>query len=117
MDGQSIGLVRILQFQPADEEVISLGFESRTKHFSLIREKCFLTPLSASSIYNLPMASFIHILVFILGLVVVVLTVSSAISTFVLPRSTRSFLNYLVLRLLRKAFNFIFRFVKTYQPP
>jgi hypothetical protein len=32
MDGQSIGFVRILQFQPADEEVISLGFESRTKH-------------------------------------------------------------------------------------
>ncbi len=61
------------------------------------------------------MASFIYILVFILGLVVVVLTVSSAISTFVLPRSTRSFLNYLVLRLLRKAFNFIFRFVKTYR--
>ena len=74
-----------------------------------------LTPLPASSIYNLPMASFIHIIVFILGLVVAVLTVSSAISTFVLPRSTHSFLNSLVLRLLRKTFNFIFRFVKTYQ--
>jgi hypothetical protein len=32
MDRGSIGLVRILQFQPADEEVISLGFESQTKH-------------------------------------------------------------------------------------
>ncbi|MGA7192495.1 MAG: hypothetical protein WBW94_02615 [Anaerolineales bacterium] len=58
--------------------------------------------------------NFIHILVFIFGLIVVVLTVFSAISTFVLPRSTRSFLNYLVLRVLRKAFDFIFRFVKSY---
>ena len=61
------------------------------------------------------MASFIQIIVFILGLLVVVLTVSSAISTFVLPRSTHSFLNSLVLRLLRKAVNFIFHFVKTYR--
>ena len=60
------------------------------------------------------MASFIHTIVFVFGLVVVVLTVSSAISTFVLPRSTHSFLNYLVLRLLRKAFNLIFHFAKTY---
>ena len=114
-DFSLVRLVRILQFKPADEEVISLGFESQTKHFSLFREKCFLTPLPDASIYNLQMASFIYILVFILGLVVVVLTVSSAISTFVLPRSTRSFLNYSVLRLLRKVFNFIFHFVKTYQ--
>ena len=56
-----------------------------------------------------------HIAVFVLGFIAVILTVFSAISTFVLPRSTRSFLNRLVLRGLRKVFNFIFHFAKTYR--
>jgi len=46
MDGQSNRFVRILQLQPADEEIISLGLESRTKQFSLLRENCFVNPIA-----------------------------------------------------------------------
>jgi hypothetical protein len=56
-----------------------------------------------------------QILAFLLGLILVLLTVFSAISTFVLPRSTRSFLNRLVLRSLRKVFNFMVHLAKTYR--
>lgn len=59
--------------------------------------------------------NLIHVAVFLFGLLVVILTIFSAISTFVLPRSTRSLLNRLVLRLLRKGFNLILHFAKTYR--
>jgi hypothetical protein len=59
--------------------------------------------------------SFIRFLVFLLGLVIVILTLSSAISTIVLPRAARSQLNRLVFGLLRRAINFILHFAKTYQ--
>ena len=58
--------------------------------------------------------SFLHILVFILGLLTVILTLFSAISTFVLPRAARSQLNRIVFGLLRRVFNFILHFAKTY---
>jgi hypothetical protein len=58
--------------------------------------------------------SFLHILVFILGLLTVSLTLFSAISTFVLPRAARSQLNRIVFGLLRRVFNFILHFAKTY---
>lgn len=61
------------------------------------------------------MDSLIHVLVFIIGLVIVLATISSAISTFVLPRSARSQLNRLVFGLLRRFIEFVFRFVKSYE--
>ncbi len=64
--------------------------------------------------YNLSMQILINALVFLTGLVVVILTLSSALSTFVLPRAARSQLNRIVFGLLRRIFNFILHFAKTY---
>jgi hypothetical protein len=58
--------------------------------------------------------SLIHILVFLLGSVTVLFTLSSALSTFVLPRAARSQLNRIVFGLLRRMFNFIMHFASTY---
>jgi hypothetical protein len=55
-----------------------------------------------------------HILVFLAGLLVVILTLFSALSTFVLPRAARSQLNRIVFGLLRRVFEFILHFVKSY---
>jgi len=60
------------------------------------------------------MQIFLHVLAFITGLSIVILTLSSAISTFVLPRAARSQLNRIVFGLLRRLFNFILHFAKTY---
>ncbi len=57
----------------------------------------------------------IRFFVFTLGLILVVITLSSAISTFVLPRAARSQLNRIVFGLLRRIVNFVLHFVKTYQ--
>ena len=56
----------------------------------------------------------IHYLAFALGLVTVILTLSSALSTFVLPRAVRSQLNRIVFGLLRRVINFVLHFAKTY---
>lgn len=61
-----------------------------------------------------PIESIIHLIVFLAGLTVVLLTLFSAISTFVLPRGARSRLNRLVFALLRKVFDFFLHFVKSY---
>src|SRR5258706_8860073 len=61
------------------------------------------------------METFIHSLVFVVGLVTVVLTLFSALSTFVLPRAARSQLNRIVFGLLRRIFEFILHFTKTYE--
>ena len=58
--------------------------------------------------------SLIRFLVFMLGLVTVILTLSSAIATFVLPRAARSLLNRIVFGLLRRFIDFILHFAKTY---
>jgi hypothetical protein len=55
-----------------------------------------------------------HPLVFLIGLLIVAVTLFSAISTFVLPRSARSPLTRLVFRLLRWVFDLILHFAKTY---
>jgi hypothetical protein len=60
------------------------------------------------------MQTFTNTLVFVSGLLIVILTLSSAISTFVLPRAARSQLNRIVFGLLRRLFNFILNFAKTY---
>jgi hypothetical protein len=64
--------------------------------------------------YNLTMSTFIHVLVFCAGLLTVILTLSSAVSTFVLPRAARSQLNRVVFGLLRRIIDFILHFAKTY---
>jgi hypothetical protein len=60
------------------------------------------------------MQSLSQILVFSAGLLIVVLTLSSAVSTTVLPRAARSQLNRLVFGLLRRIINFILHFAKRY---
>jgi len=57
---------------------------------------------------------FIRFFIFTLGLTLVVITLSSAISTFVLPRAARSQLNRFVFGVLRRIFDFILRFAKSY---
>jgi hypothetical protein len=60
------------------------------------------------------MQTLIHALVFIAGLLMVIFTLSSAFSTFVLPRAARSQLNRLVFGLLRRVIDFLLHFAKTY---
>src|SRR5512142_1324543 len=57
----------------------------------------------------------LHAVVFIAGLMAVILTVASAISTFVLPRSDRNFLSRLVFRLVRRLFDALLHFSTTYE--
>src|SRR5690349_11755788 len=64
--------------------------------------------------YNLAMQTITHVLMFIAGLSTVFLTLSSAVSTFVLPRAARSQLNRIVFGLLRRIFDFILHFAKNY---
>jgi hypothetical protein len=69
-------------------------------------------------LYNPPMftsESLIRCFVFAVGLILVIVTLSSAISTFVLPRAARSQLNRFVFGLLRRVVNFIMHFAKTYR--
>ncbi len=61
------------------------------------------------------MDSFIQGLVFLSGLFVIILTLFSAVSTFVLPRGVRSQLNRVVFGTLRRGFEFILHFVKSYE--
>ena len=60
------------------------------------------------------MEKFVPMLVLIAGIILVIFTLSSALSTFVLPRAARSQLNRLVFGLLRRVINFIMHFAKTY---
>lgn len=60
------------------------------------------------------MGNLLQNLVFIAGLLTVSLTLFSALSTVVLPRSARSQLNRIVFWLLRRVFNFIMHFAKSY---
>lgn len=57
----------------------------------------------------------IRVTVFTLGLLAVILTLSSAIATFVLPRAARSQLNRVVFGLLRRVFDFLLHFAKSYR--
>lgn len=61
------------------------------------------------------MITILQVLVFPAGLTVVILTLFSAISTFVLPRAARSRLNRLVFGLTRRVFEFILKFFKEYE--
>jgi hypothetical protein len=61
------------------------------------------------------MQTLMHILAFTVGLITVILTLTSALATFVLPRFARSQLNRIVFGLLRRGFEFILHFAKTYE--
>ena len=61
------------------------------------------------------MGSLVQILAFMMGLLIVIFTLSSALSTFVLPRAARSQLNRIVFGLLRRIIDFIMHFAKSYQ--
>lgn len=58
---------------------------------------------------------FVSIPLFLLGLALVIRTLISALSTFVLPRSARSQLNRLVFGLLRRAFEIPLRMSRSYE--
>ena len=60
------------------------------------------------------MDTIVHVLVFMAGLLIVILTLFSALSTFVLPRSARSQLNRIVFGLLRRVVELLLRFTKNY---
>jgi len=57
----------------------------------------------------------IKVLAFMIGSVVVVMTIFSALSTFVLTRAARSQLNRIVFGVMRRIFDFILRFTSTYE--
>jgi hypothetical protein len=61
------------------------------------------------------MDTIIRFLVFLSGLIIVILTLFSALSTFVLPRAARSQLNRIVFGLARRVFEFILHFAKSYE--
>src|SRR6185369_5872397 len=61
------------------------------------------------------MDSLIRTLVFLAGLIIVILTLFSALSTFVLPRAARSQLNRVVFGLLRRIVDSLLHIVKTYE--
>ena len=58
---------------------------------------------------------FLRISAFLLGLIIVVSTFFSAVSTFVLPRSARSQLNRILFGFLRHIFEKLMRFAKTFE--
>jgi hypothetical protein len=60
------------------------------------------------------MSPVLQTTLFLAGFLTVLLTLSSALSTFVLPRAARSQLNRIVFGLLRRLFDFILHFAKTY---
>jgi hypothetical protein len=57
----------------------------------------------------------IKVSIFVLGFFVVVLTIFSALSTFVLTRAARSQLNRVVFGVMRRIFDFILKFTNTYE--
>ena len=61
------------------------------------------------------MDTLINLSVFFFGFVVVLLTIFSALSTFVLTRASRSQLNRVVFGVMRRIFEFILKFVPTYE--
>lgn len=65
--------------------------------------------------YNPGMEQLIKGVAFLTGFVVIVLTLSSALSTFVLPRGVRSQLNRVVFGLLRRLFDSLLHVAKRYE--
>lgn len=61
------------------------------------------------------MDTALHLIIFLLGVGLVIATIFSAISTFVLPRSARSQLNRLVFGVIRRFFEFPMHFANTYE--
>jgi hypothetical protein len=61
------------------------------------------------------MEVFLRILAFLIGLCVVISTIFSALSTFVLPRGSRSKLNQILFGLLRRIFTKLMGLAKTFE--
>lgn len=61
------------------------------------------------------MENLVKILTFMFGLVIVAMTIFSALSTFVLTRAARSQLNRVVFGIMRRIFDFVLRFTPTYE--
>src|SRR5512133_1198065 len=61
------------------------------------------------------MDRFLHILAFLFGLALVIGTLFSAISTFVLPRTARSQLNRVVFGVLRRVVEIFLHFTSTFE--
>lgn len=61
------------------------------------------------------MENILHIFAFLAGAGIILTTLSSAVSTFVLPRSARSQLNRLVFGVMRRLVELLIRFAKTYE--
>jgi hypothetical protein len=57
----------------------------------------------------------IRVSIFLAGLIVVVMTIFSALSTFVLTRAARSQLNRVIFGIMRRVFDFFLRFTRTYE--
>ncbi len=77
-----------------------------------------MEPIGPISIYNLSMANselILHVLIFLAGLLIVILTLFSALSTFVLPRAVRSRLTIIVFGIVRSVFNLFLHFARTYR--
>jgi hypothetical protein len=62
-----------------------------------------------------PAETMLRSIVFSVGLVIVILTLASAISTFVLPRGARSQLDRMVFGVLRRIIDSILHFAKSYR--
>ena len=84
--------------------------------FLRLSDSSFATSLYSLSLIIPPTwTSLLRILAFLLGLVVVISTLFSALSTFVLPRSARSRLNRILFGVLRRIFEKLMGFVKTFE--
>lgn len=57
----------------------------------------------------------IKIRFFAVGLIIAILTIFATLSTFILPRAARSRLNRLVFGAMRRVFEFLLRFKRTYE--
>lgn len=73
--------------------------------------------VKSTGYYNSTMifSSLAHAAAFAAGAIAVILTLYSALSTFVLPRSARSLITRVVFTILRAAFNFMLHFAKSYR--
>jgi hypothetical protein len=60
------------------------------------------------------MQIFIRTISFLIGLSLIIATLQSAISTFILPRNARSLLNRILFKILRQVFEKVMRFAKTF---
>ncbi len=74
----------------------------------------YFRPLPYNSVIMFPI-NLTHVAAILGGSILVIITLYSAVSTFVLPRSAGSLITRVVFRGLRSIFNLIVRFSETFQ--